>query len=52
MKFIVKETVGQEYYFSVDAENADEAIRKVKLGEAPPAVSTKEASPKYEARRA
>ena len=49
-RFTVKEVVGQEYYYSVMAENGSEAIEKVKNGEAGTATRTNEARPTYEIR--
>lgn len=45
-KWTIREIVGQEYIFEVEAETLDEAIKKVKLGHGK-CKGTQEARPEY-----
>ena len=47
MKWTVREVVGQEYVFEVEAETLDEAINKIKIGHEGKCVETHEARPHY-----
>ena len=47
MKFIIKQTVTQEYYYTVEADNKKEAISKIEQCECVTTVRTQEGSPRY-----